>query len=644
MPKHAKTEQDTARKGRPACTMPVLLLAATCVVFLPSVRYGFTGFDDTALVLDNPLVHSLRPVNISRMFSRFSITSYYPVRLLSLAVDHAIWGVRPAGYHLTNTLLHTLNALLLYLLVLQCLCARRLLSPPAAPVAGHALLPAGLAAALFALHPVVVEPVVWVAGREELLTVLFALLTLRCHILSRTNTARRRPYAVLAALCCALGCLSNVLGAVIPALVLLCDLLVLRTPETGRARHVKAALIRGIPLWAAALAAVALKAYSHARIYDYSDFGEEMNMRVGTRVLTVLGGYWRNLADLFVPVRLSPINRNVVPDSMFQSDVLLGALLAIGTLGLLRYVRRRPVVLLGLLWFLAALAPSSQFISHHIFRANRFLYLPLAGLALAAGAALNGGAASPRGRPFCLLGCGAVLVALGVASVRQRALWRDTDAFFRYVLKRAPDSYLAHYSHGQALLEQGRLEEAAAAYRAAVGHKPDYANGHFMCGWTLARLKQYGPAEQHLAAALAIKPDYAAAHNELGLILATRGALAPAIAAFSNAVRTTPAYEDAHINLGKALGRTGHAAEAIMHLSTAVQINPGNARTHKLLGVALGRVGELPGAIRHLSQALRIRPDYAEAHRHLARTLELAGRRGEAANHAAAARRLPPAR
>ncbi|MBN1670788.1 MAG: tetratricopeptide repeat protein [Kiritimatiellae bacterium] len=583
--------------------IPVCLAAATLTLFGPAVTYDFTGFDDTAQVLDNDLIRSLRPSAVARMFRSLSVTSYYPVRLLSLAVDFAIWHEKAQGYHLTNLLLHTGNVLLLFALILQ------IGHNPAggSDTAARPRLAAGLGALFFAVHPVVVEPVAWVAGREELLTLFFVLLTLHMAIRAEAGGGTgakaaappigrgvRMAWRGAAALCCALACLSNVLGAVAPALVLILDLCLHPAPEARLLVRLRRSVRRSILLWLVALSAVAAKVIILSKVMDYSTFGAEMRLALPVRILTILNTYASNLKSLFWPVGLAPIHANTVAGSPLQLGVLAGAAAAIATLALLWRLRRQAEVLLGLLWFLAALAPSSQVVPHHIFRADRFVYMPLAGLATAVAFGIRP-FLDRRGARRAVVGlCAALLAVLALTAGRQRRIWQDTDSLFARVLRVSPDSFLGYYSYARALYHKGAYEQAADYYRRGLAIKPDHPMGRYSLGRVLNRLgEQRGlqgdirGAIKHFSEALDTYAADPETHRNLGIAFGKLGDIDRAIAHFSEAVRIYPAFVPAHVDLGTSLRLKGATAAALAHFSEALRLQPGHPKAQYLLETTL---------------------------------------------------------
>ena len=216
---------------RPKLFALCALAYLVCVVFFPVVTFEFIESDVSNHVVHNPYIRGLTAENLWHIFTSRCLTSYYPVRTLTYAADYQVWGLDPTGFKLTNGLIHLAIVLLALWLVL------RLFDHPISMVRSPGrywdLAVATFSAGIFAVHPVVVEPVTWVAGREELLMTLGALGCIHFHLTARRLSDEggkpRRATAcwVAAAVCCAAACLSNAVAAVIPLLIVACDLLTL---------------------------------------------------------------------------------------------------------------------------------------------------------------------------------------------------------------------------------------------------------------------------------------------------------------------------------------------------------------------------------------------------------------------------------
>jgi len=324
------------------------LVGLILAVFGSSIFFEHANYDDVALIMDNVLVQSLAPANLVRIFTFFSIESYYPIRLLSVALDYCMWGTNPMGYHISNVIIHLLNVLMVYGLVLVLSRARGMDK-------NKARLLSFFTAAFFGVHPVVVDTVAWIAGREELLTLFFCLLCFRLFIWAGYGK-NKLLLNVLTAYACAFACFSNVVGAMIPALLFFYILILDKNPTF------KNAVVRTWYLWIIGGGTVFIKFLSLLAWDDNSRsslmphlpsalryFPELLNAPKVTIVSptdylaqfrAVAGVYWENLLYLVCPAKMPCIYTDVIPEKIFSLNVLGGCAAVAATMLALFYTRK----------------------------------------------------------------------------------------------------------------------------------------------------------------------------------------------------------------------------------------------------------------------------------------------------------------
>lgn len=554
-----------------AAILPTLLLAA---VFSPILGYDFINLDVPDQVINNPDIRSLSPGNLGHIFTSKNVSSYYPVRTLTLAIDYHFWGENPRGYKQTNLAIHLANTLLVFWLLL-----RLLPSAGADPERYGVWWNAGVAAfgaAVFAIHPVVVEPVAWVAGREELLMTLGALGCFHCHLGARRLEAAGRRGASLACrfgavFCCAIACLSNAVGAVAPLLITAWDVLTLQGPRLWE-------IVRSTALlWLIAAATIAVKRSG----------AEGESLEVGlftfTRALMIPNVFWLNVKEFVWPTNLAIDHGKVTPQGMGEAGVVLGLLLAIAVLAALWRFRQRKAIAFGLLWLVLAMAPTAQIMPHHIHRADRFLYLPLVGLVLALvgaiqaavklrdaaktnrGEALAGAASSSVETPIPTFWIGAATACLMLLAIRsglQVRTWQDSATVWRQALKVTPGGVFAHRRLADALAETGRFNEAIPHYEWVLEHDPgntaaiaNYAM-HLACARDEA-LRDYDRAIQLAAKGCEdtqgedpqLRRALSTAYMNRATALTQKQRFAEAVDGYRSAIEADPEYEVPLFNL-----------------------------------------------------------------------------------------------
>ncbi len=645
------TDKVEVRKARPAprwaAPLAALALAAAVwLVFRPVLGYEFTNYDERQQILENPLARSTSLRNFWRVFTSRGIYSYYPVRLASYAVDHAVWGMDPTGFHLTNLVLHTANVVLLFWLAL------RLVRRAAGSAETWAVASAALGAGLFALHPVVVEPVAWIAGREELLMVVGTMVCFHFHLSARRAEDRfGRPNARAVA-ChlgavagCLAGCGSNVVGAVIPALVTLWDVLSLTGPKLKRI------LPATLPLWFIGAATVGVKLLG-----PQPPGGEalEATVPLSLRPAVALDVFGANLRALVWPAEFAALYPWYLPQSLLEPSVLAGGAAALAAAAGLFLLRRRRRIVFGLGWFLLGLAPASQIVLHHIYRADRLMYLPLAGLAIAAGAALVR-FRRRAARAGALVASVLALGLWGTVAARRLPVWQDSVSLFAHTLKLNPESYLVHRNLGLALVKRGdvkqgtvhlrrsaalrpdspqalndlggalllrgELDEATAVLREAVRRDVDHADAHYNLGLALARQGQPREALRHCLRALAIDDTLVDAHNNAGLLIEQLGRPREAAKHYRQALEADPRHAPALYNWANLRVKRGHFRGAVRLYRRALKLQPDYVAARTNLALALARTGDHAGAVGQLERLLADDPDSAKALAALARVL-----------------------
>ncbi|MGD0746001.1 MAG: tetratricopeptide repeat protein [Verrucomicrobiota bacterium] len=545
--------------------MGLLLAAATFLAYQPIWHAGFI-WDDDIYVTANRLLTA--PDGLSRIwFSLDSPSQYFPLTYTSLRFERGLWGLSPAGYHGVNLLLHAVNALLLWRLL------KRL-----------GLTGAWLAAAIFALHPVQVESVAWIAELKNVLMLFFYLLAVWAWVEFIERPAGRGGwYYLLALLLHALALCAKTTACTLPVALLL--ILWLKAKPIGRVR-----LAQTLPFFALSLGMGLLTIWWER--YHQGTQGTLFEMPWLERVLVASHAFWFYLGKLVWPANLIFIYPRWPTDDAVSAARYLWLAAAAG-LGVAIYFTRRfhgRGVESALIFFVVTLSPVLGFIMLYTFSytfvADHYQYVACIGpMALgSAGLSLALGSLERRLAWAKMIVPMALLLTLGALTWRQCGMYANAETLWRTTIARNPDCWMAHDNLGVELGEQGKLAEAM----------------------------------QHFELALQLKPDYADAYCNLGVVLARQGKLVEAIQHYERALQLKPNYAEAHNGLGNALAGQGRWDEAIPHYERALQLKPDNAVAHYNLGCAALLKGAVDAAIAQFQKALQINPDYAEARNNLA--------------------------
>ncbi len=466
--------------------MPLVAIIAftmlVLAVFHPALDFEFVNLDVGKQIFQNPHVQGITWENVKYLFTTRCVTSYYPIRSLSFALDYQFWGLNPTGFKLTNILIHLANAVLLFWLVLRLFSQPQCAITLPCPVQWEVPL-AAFAAAIFAIHPLVVEPVAWVSGREELLMTCGALACIHFHLSAcrLAESGRRCGLAFfchfLAAISCAAACMSNAVAAVIPILVVAWDVLTIRKPTLWRILTGTAAL------WIIAIATIVLK-----KVGEFNDPPNQAGAFSAERLCVLFNVFWLNVKSLVWPSDLAVFYPEIAPQGFGDPAVILGAMAFTAALVLLWLLRRQKLIVLGLVWFAVGLGPSSQIMIHHIHRADRFLYLPLAGLAIAMAMSLrvpaNAAARSWAKAGIVLLGI-SLLFVLGKRSASQVWTWHDDISMWETCVKLDPGNVRFRCELADRLRLSGHHRQALREYEHLLQSDPHNGKVAVKLAWLL---------------------------------------------------------------------------------------------------------------------------------------------------------------
>ena len=617
------------------------LAALVWFVFSPVIGFGFLKWDDQLYVTQNPhVLGGLTWANIVWALTSSALPYWQPLARLSHLVDVQIFGMNAAGHHAMNVAIHAVNTLLVWALFLKMTGAR-----------WRSLV----VAALFAVHPLHVESVAWVAERKDVLSTAFALLAMLAYVgyVRRPSVGR---YVSVAALF-ALALMAKPMVVTLPLVLLLLDVWPLaRTTVTDSiGGHAWRTLVREkAPLFALA-AVVAIGTVVAQR-------GTNAMQNLATlpwtlRFVAAIQNYAAYIGHAVWPANLAAFYPRDWHPSIAAAVAELAALAVATTVAVARRVRQ-PYLVVGWAWFLVTLAPVIGWLqSGEQATADRFMYVPLIGLSLIAVWGLADFAAESTSRTRVLAIAGvAVVAACAIASRRQVQVWRDDVTLWRHAVAVTDHNYLAEDLLGLALQENGDNVHAIDAYRAALADAParepdftalvhanvadaltrsgrpadaiaeyetalrlkaDLPDAQSDLGGALVAVGRPADALPHYAAALQLRPGFAPAENGLGAALAVLGRIGDAAVHYRAALKSDPSLATAHTNLAMALVQEGHTRDAVQELLTALRIEPNHATWEFNVGSLLMRQGLPEEAAPHFTNALAIDPTFERAHQAL---------------------------
>jgi tetratricopeptide (TPR) repeat protein len=530
----------------------LLVAIATLSVFLPVLRHEFLDWDDAQNLVNNPHYRGLGIAQLRWMFTTIHMGHYIPLTWVTFGFDYLVWGLNPAGYHLTNLALHVANAVVFFLVALRLLTAA--LAPAARSKRGHLVLGAGFAALVFAVHPLRVESVAWVTERRDVLSGLFYLTALLAYLKScahEETTAPRRWYG-LSLVLFALGLVSKSSVVTLPAVLLVLDVYPLRRLGAGGGgwlgAEARAVLREKVPYFA--LGAVA-SVVAFVALIPLGNMASMASVgvagRAGITLYDIVFYLWKTVA----PARLSPMYELPQRIEALRWTFALSALVVLVVTGLALVLRRR-LPGLAAVWiaYTVTLLPlTGAFQNGPQIAADRYTYLACLGWAALAGGVVAAVSRSSFVRPSVGLGLVvAVVLALGALTWQQVAVWRDSETLWSHAVRLDPDNSVAANNLGAALLAQGRSAEAERQFRRTIhevdvaGRAPsnDVAARYFTLALSLQREGKLEEAAGYYRKALDVDPKFVDAWNNLGVLDATRAEYQGAFAAFVQALTVDP--------------------------------------------------------------------------------------------------------
>jgi protein O-mannosyl-transferase len=546
------------------------LVAVTWAVFGQTLTHDFVNFDDHVYVYENPLV--IRGLSTEAVIGAFTHTharNWHPLTTLSHMLDCQLYGLNAGGHHLTNLILHTISVLLLFLVLKQ--------------MTG-ALWQSAFVAALFAIHPLHVESVAWVAERKDVLSAAFFMLTLAAYVPYARAPSPGRYLLVM--LLFAFGLLSKPMLVTLPFVLLLLDYWPLgritgQKSEVGcRLRNL---IVEKIPLFA--LSALSCIATLFAQRQGPSAIDQlPFLWRLNNTFVSYVTYIWQMLW----PARLAVFYPH--PNDRLPLLEVTGAIaLLVGISLLVIYLRgTKPYLVTGWFWYLGMLVPVIGLVQvGEQAHADRYTYLPQIGLyimiAWTVGHLLLESTARTR-RAVAGVAAATAIVSLSVLALVQTSYWKNSETLWNHALAVTGENDVAHNNLGFLFLRRGELDKAISQFQEALNIRSRNAESHYSLGAALIQ-------------------------SNLGNALARKQLWDEAIDHLQEAVRLRPDYADAHFNLGSVLFQQGRIDGAIDQWQKALAIRPRDAEAHRNVAIALRKEGKLKEAISEYEQALNIAPE-----------------------------------
>jgi len=576
------------------------LAALTLAVYAPALRCQFLTFDDQAYVTENRHVRAgLTLAGVEWAFRSTTAGNWHPLTMLSHMLDCQVYGMRAWGHHLTSILLHTVNTVLLFLLLAQ--------------MTGKTWRSACVAA-LFGVHPVHVESVVWIAERKDVLCGFFFLLAIWAYWKQTTaeSAPNRRFWSFAVLILFAFALMSKPMAVTLPFVLLALDFWPLeRTRKVSWSRLI----LEKIPLMLLTVVFCGITVWAQKK---GDAVASDSILPLSERVVHAMISYFDYIRVLVFPWHLS-----VYYPYEHHEPAIMGIAAAAG-LALITGIAlatsaRRSYLTVGWVWFIGMLVPVIGLVQvGGQGWADRYLYLPCIGFFIAV--IWTGAELAARISVVKLL-FPAAIVALVAVTFSEFPYWRDTTTLFTRALDVTRGNYLAMTLVGSMDADKGQLEDAIQLYRNALAIKPTYPEAHFFLGRALERKGQMNDALAEYNRALRLRPEFDAANVMVGLALARENKFDEAIAHYRVALKTNPESAAAQSDWGNALMKQGRWPESVAHYEAALRLDDSLAEAHNNLGIGYMQAGRVADGVAQLRAALKLNPTDAETKYNLGQAL-----------------------
>ncbi len=550
------------------------LALLTVGVFWPVRNHEFVNYDDPDYVTANPIVQKgLTRAGVVWAFQNIHAekTYWHPLTWLTHMADCQWFGLNPRGHHLGNLILHTLNVVLLFLVLVR---------------STGACWRSALVAALFAVHPLQVDTVAWVTERKNVLSAFFMLLSLLAYV--RYAKFRGPIFYSLVIVFFAAALMSKPAVVTFPCLLLLLDVWPLRRVELAMFSHAapagettalpplpkispRLALLEKVPLFLLSAVSCKLTLMAHEGL---GMLGAEQHWPLGLRLENAIVSYARYLKKFLWPDDLAVLYPHPGKWPFWEVVVSGLVLLAISVL-VVRAAKSRPYLIIGWFWFLGMLVPAIGIVQVGFqSMADRFVYLPLVGvLVTVVWGFADLARTSPARRRVLAMGAGVAVAIYGGATVLQLKHWRNSISLWEHTLRVTRNNYMAHHDLGVALREKNQLPEARSHFESTLSLKDNPATR-----LELARVfelqRATNEAIAQLEKAIVLAPRWPDPRERLADLLVRSSKREAALAQYSELLRMAPRRADLHVAMAALLSGIHRVNEAAGHYREALRLNP----------------------------------------------------------------------
>lgn len=585
-------------KNKSLILIYLMLAAGVLLVFWQIKNFDFINFDDDVYVYENPhVLNGLTFDSVKWAFTTFHAANWHPLTWLSLMLDSELFGPQARTFHLVNLFFHIANVLLLFTLLKNITSA---------------IWQSLFVSAVFALHPLHVESVAWVAERKDVLSTFFFLIAIFCYV--RYVRRRRIFNYLLLVLFFSLGLMSKPMVVTLPFVLLLLDYWPLHRFDSKD--KFSGLFVEKIPLFAfsAVSSIITFLAQRHGGAVRL-----EENIGFPVHLANAAISYVQYIFKMFWPARLAIFYPHPAQNISYFYAVLSACFLLAITIFVIRFARNNKYLFTGWFWFIGTLVPVIGLVqAGGQANADRYTYIPLTGLSIIIAWGLPKLFSAMVRRKIILAALMTVaIVAMGLLSARQTRYWKNSITLYLHAIDVTKNNYLALNNCGVAYSDIGRYQDSLKFFKEALKIKPAYADAVNNIGFAYSRLGCPQKAINAFKHAIKIKSAYAIAYFNLAAEYKNLGQLNEAADAYRNAVKYDPENAEAYNNLASVYGLLGNYNEEYKAYQRAIEINPGYHEPYYNLGLFYTRFKKYDLAVDSYLKAIKLKPDDAQAYNNL---------------------------
>ncbi len=634
-----------------------LIAALGFLVYSNTFRSSF-HWDDTPQIVHNPVIKNLE--NFTSNTKGYDFNPRRFIGSLTFALNYHVGGGNATGYHIVNLVIHLINALLVYFLILLTFKTLSMRQP--APVTGPPVLIALFSALLFVSHPLQTQAVTYIVQRVTSLATLFYLLSLFMYIKGRLITEEARgerqealgkeerqgtrlwplAFYFLSLLFAVLAMKTKEIAFTLPIMIVFYEFTFFTSPP-------KKKFLLLLPVILTLLIIPLSVLHSGKPLGEIlSDVTQQTRVQTGMSrwdyLMTEMSVITTYIRLVFFPINQNldydyPLYHSLITPHVFLSFVFLLAIFGLGVYLLFasNSRRRKPLtpaphyrlIGFGILWLFITLSVESSVIPIvDVIFEHRF-YLPSVGFFIGITAGVFVAADRLKKEKVLITFFVLLLLAFSGITYARNAVWKNETSLWEDVVRKSPDKARPHNNLGYFYMRDGRLDEAYKELLTALRLNPDYVEAHTSLGKVYRMQGRKAEALRELQTALKLSPNYTEARIDFGNLYFAEGRMDEALGEYQAVLKLNPDHVEAHTNLGGVFLMQGRMDDALRELQTALKLGPDYFEAHNNLGYLYYKQGRLDQAVKEYQIALKINPEAAQTLKNLMTVYRKQGRLGE---------------